>query len=118
MVAVNVCFECLGPVCRFPPNLLPQLCAFEIESFSQTIRVENLRREGFIYRKVCFGTTRNRETGKEEYKRIEVFKRSRWTRAEWFRMDEYFKRHISKGNLAIFVIQGDKLYAYPLGPSR
>lgn len=78
------------------------------------LMIGNLRREGFIYREVCFGTYRNWETGKHEYKRIEIYKETRWTRAEFFRISEFFKRHVLKESLGIFVINNNKLYMYPI----
>jgi hypothetical protein len=75
---------------------------------------DKLSKEGFIYREICFGTARNIETGKQEYKRIEVFKMTPWTRRErqhiWF----WFKIHMRKSNIGIFAIHKDKLYLYPL----
>lgn len=79
-----------------------------------TTIIEKLRREGFIYREISVGTTRNRKTGKREYKRIEVFKQTPWTRAEFFRIHEFFKKHIIKSNLGIFLVRDNKLYMHPI----
>jgi len=73
-----------------------------------------LREQGFIYRELCFGTTRNRKTGKWDYKRVEVFKASPWTRRERQRIWYFFKVHIPKENLGIYVIRQNKLYRYPV----
>jgi hypothetical protein len=71
-----------------------------------------LMKQGFIYREICFGTTINRKTGKQEYKRAEVFKATRWTRRERQSIWYFFKVHMPKQNLGIFVIHRNKLYMW------
>jgi hypothetical protein len=75
--------------------------------------VDKLKRRGFIYREICYGTTLDRKTGKRQYRRIEVFKATPWTRRERGRIHYFFKEHVAKSNLGIYVIHHNKLYAYP-----
>lgn len=76
--------------------------------------IGKLKKRGFIYRELCYGTTWNKKTGKREYKRMEVFKATPWTQRERGRIWYFFKAHMPKSNLGIYVIQQNKLYMYPL----
>jgi hypothetical protein len=73
-----------------------------------------LMKEGFTHRELCYGTTLNRRTGEREYKRMEVFKKTAWTRRERGRIWYFFKAHMPRSSLGIYVIKQNKLYMYPL----
>lgn len=79
-----------------------------------TLIIGDLRERGFIHREICFGTARNRKTGKHQYKRMEVLKATPWTRRERHRIWNFFKIHVPKSNLGIYVLHQNKLYMYPI----
>lgn len=79
-----------------------------------TLVIGKLKKQGFVYRELCYGIVRDRRTGKREYRRMEVFKATPWTRRERFRIWSFFKEHVPKNNLGIYVIHQNKLYRRPI----
>jgi len=58
---------------------------------------------------IWYGIVKRNEDELGEYKRIEVFKEIPWRRHEVARMWGFFKRHIPKDNLVIYVIRNNNL---------
>lgn len=77
------------------------------------ITIANLRERGFTYSYIRHGTTRNKKTGRTQYKRIEIFKATPWTYPEKTYIRNYFRFHIPVSNLTVFVYHNHKLYTTP-----
>lgn len=73
---------------------------------------ENLRKQGFIYSHLWYGTTKRKGTRKSQYKYLIIFKATRWTAIEAARVTAFFRRHIPKTDLGIFVYHNKKLHMW------
>ena len=76
----------------------------------------DLKKKGFTHSKIFYGVVKHRKTSKGEYKRIHVFKATPWTVPEKILICDFFKTHIPKTNLGIYVYHHRRLYTYPLNP--
>jgi hypothetical protein len=70
---------------------------------------KRLGEQGFTYKELCYGIFKDPKTRKREYKPMEVFEATPWTRLERRRILHFFKEYTPKQNLAIYVIHRNKL---------
>jgi hypothetical protein len=71
---------------------------------------QRMAARGFTFRLTISGILRNRETGRREYRRIELYKASKWRRQEVARLYFFFKRHIPRSRGAVFAFHNNSLY--------
>jgi len=71
---------------------------------------QRMAARGFTFPLAISGVLRNRETGRREYRRIELYKASEWTRREVAWLHRFFKRHIPRSRGAVFAFHNNKLY--------
>jgi len=99
------------------PSLLKSGEPFKARSKALRLKLASqrkwLREHGFIHSHLWFGTTVNRVTHERLYKHLVIFKATPWTAIEIVRMDSFFRRHIPKNDLGVYVIYKEKLLMLP-----
>jgi hypothetical protein len=83
--------------------------ARSLKRYMATAR-QRMAARGFTFPLTHWGIVRNPKTGRREYRRIEIYKRSEWTRREVVPLLYYFKRHLLPSRGAVFASHNNKLY--------
>jgi hypothetical protein len=83
-----------------------------------TSTVAILKEHGFTHSLILYRSGTEKKTGKPLYKRMEIFKKTRWTRPEVRAFWLVFRDSVPKDDIFICVLQGKKLSKVRLNSSK
>ena len=81
-------------------------------------KVAYLKEHGFTHSLILYRSGTEKKTGKPLYKRMQIFKATKWTRQEVKTLWLFFKDNVPKDDIFICVLRGRKLSKVRLNPSK